>query len=82
MYPTSGALLAGPVELPEAVQLPVGIVADDLEKVAAYLDAGPLGPYVVIRTAADVPPRLGGIALLDVQVDVELRDALVRAMGV
>ncbi len=59
---------------------PVGIVVCDLDEAAAYLDLGPVGPYVIIRTVRDVPKRLGGLAILTHQaLTPELRDALTAA---
>lgn len=84
MYPTTGAFL-----LPEhavaapADAGPVGIVCSRLEDVVAYLEAGPVGPYVVIRSAADVPAALGGLANLRSDVlEPELRQAIARALGI
>ena len=59
---------------------PVGIVADSFEDVFEYLDLGGIASYVIIRTVADVPPRLGGIALLtSAPIPPELADALTEA---
>jgi hypothetical protein len=60
---------------------PVAIVADDLDQVSAYLElGGKVSPYVVVLTAADVPPRIGGMALLMAgPVPADLRDALTAA---
>lgn len=82
---TSGAFLmpgAVPLELDRAPVGHVGIVCDDLDAVAAYL-SDPLGPYVVIRSVADVPATLGGLAILTHELlTPELVEALSRATGV
>jgi hypothetical protein len=79
--------LVGPMPLPGDVERdvdPVGLVVESFEQARDYLELGtsPSG-YVIIRTAADVPARLGGLALLtDAELDPKLRDALVRALGI
>jgi len=82
-YRTSGAFLTPDVDPPELDAAGhVGIVCDDLDAVAAYL-SDPLGPYVVIRGVADVPERLGGLAILSHELlTPELSEALIRATGV
>lgn len=63
----------------EAEQL-IGIVSNRPEAVADYLSTYD-GPYVVIRTVADIPARLHGLALLDAeQLPQELLDALGAAL--
>jgi hypothetical protein len=61
---------------------PVALVADTDADVDAYLALGQPASYVVVRSAADVPERLGGMAILT-QRDLgdELRDALVTALA-
>jgi hypothetical protein len=84
VYPTQGAFL-----LPEHVAAlpppagPVGIICSDPADAVRYLEAGPVGPYVIIRSAADVPAALGGMANLRTDVlEPELREAVTRALGV
>lgn len=63
--------------------LTVGIVVDDFDQAATYLEQGPVEEYVIIKEAGDVPASLGGVAFLRTgDLDPELRDALVHAMGV
>jgi hypothetical protein len=82
-YPTSGDFLypgASPTPPPGA-ERKIGIVSRDPDRVLAYLDALPVGPYVVIRDVADVPAELGGLALLDDEpVPLDLAEALSRAL--
>lgn len=62
----------------------VGLVVETYEQADEYLEKGtsPQG-YVIILTAADVPARLGGLALLaEGDLEPALRDALVRALGI
>jgi hypothetical protein len=59
---------------------PVGIVSTDIDLVADYVETT-RSPYVVIRTLADVPPRLGGLALLGTeQAPLELLEAVAQAL--
>jgi hypothetical protein len=80
---TSGAFLgAEPPPTPKKVvdPGPVGIVVRDLDDAVAYLEAAPVGPYVIIRTVNDVPVRLGGLAILTHDMlTPALRDALTHA---
>jgi hypothetical protein len=63
-------------------QAPVAVVTETRERLAAYVEAAPIGPWVWVRTLDDIPEEpLGGVALLDADpVDVDLRDALVKAL--
>lgn len=82
MFRTSGAFLlpTDPQPFPATPAGPIGIVSDDLAEIAAYLEKGAIGPYVVIRQLADVPKQLGGLAILSPHIlDAELRDALTKA---
>jgi hypothetical protein len=69
---------------PEPNTLPVAIVVDNDEQAAAYLAAGPVpGDHVVVKTAADLPAQVGGIAIVTTEdLGDELRAALIRALGI
>lgn len=84
MYPTTPGAFLGPVARPAPRPAgPVGIVVDTLDELAAYLELGAVGPYVIVRTVDDVPPVLGGLAILSPAVlTPELMTALTRATGV
>jgi len=59
---------------------PIGVVSSSVERATEYLN-DVSSPYVIIRTVADVPERLGGLALLDDEpVPLELAQALSRAL--
>lgn len=63
---------------------PIGIVVADPDDAVAYIAALPGGlptPYHVIRTVADVPERLGGVASLTDSWPEGLAEALSRACG-
>lgn len=61
----------------------VAVVVDDPADALAYLELGGVTQYVIVRTAADVPARLGGVAILrQGDLELDLRDALARALGV
>jgi hypothetical protein len=72
----------GPPPVPN--ELPIAVVVDDDEQAAAYLAAGPVpGGHVVVKTSADVPERLGGMAIVtERRLDEELQHALLVALGV
>lgn len=73
-----------PIEFEE--ELPIGIVVSDFADAAAYVMAPVRGlptPYYIIRTADDVPARLGGVAVLRKDAWPEgLADALAAALGI
>lgn len=81
MYRTSGFFLGGEEASPAEEEAGlVGIVTDDLDDVSAYLRHAGAIPYVVIRSAADVPERLGGFAILSPELlTAELQGALASA---
>ena len=88
MYATTPGLrhvpLEGPAPAPDAGG-PIGIVCADQADALEYIEAMPGGlptPYVVIRTVADVPERLGGIASLTGDWPAGLAEALSRACGI
>jgi hypothetical protein len=60
----------------------VALIADTDEEVEAYLRLAVPPSYVVVRSAADVPTHLGGMAILTKrELEPELRDALVTALA-
>lgn len=76
----------GPFDAPASPPPPaeaalVGVVATDADELARYLESvgGVIGPYVWIRNPADVPERLGGVAVLVGDLGAELAAALERA---
>lgn len=59
----------------------VAVVVADPGDAVAYLEMGGVTEYVIVRTAADVPESLGGMAILrQDELDPELRDALTCAL--
>jgi hypothetical protein len=61
---------------------PIAIVARERAQVAAYVEAAPIGPWVWLREASDLPEeRLGGVAMLDTEpIPDGLRTALVERL--
>lgn len=87
MYPSNPGLRHLPAQLPPPPDAdaggPVGIVVADPADALAYLETvgGLPTDYVIIRTAADVPARLGGLVHLTDDWPEELPEALERACG-
>lgn len=80
----AGPFHEDPEETDFEPELPIGIVVADFADAAEYILASPRGlptPYYIIRTAADVPARLGGVALLSgAPLGDELTAALTAAL--
>jgi hypothetical protein len=61
---------------------PVALVVDTEEQLRRYLALGEPPSYVVVRTAADVPAVIDGMAILtDRELDRDLQQALVTALS-
>jgi hypothetical protein len=73
-------LVMPPSRVPDAA--PVALVVDSDEQLQRYLELGEPPSYVVVRTAADVPAVLDGMAILtDRELEKDLQDALVIALA-
>lgn len=62
---------------------PIAVVTTSAQSLARYIGPFAIGPWVWVRTAADLPAgRLGGLAMLDTEpVDPELSYALLAAFN-